>query len=288
MAERRMFSKSIVTSARFLRMPVSSRELYFHLVLNADDDGVVEAFPVMRMVGAGEDDLKVLVGREFVVTLSEDDLIVYIKHWKEQNTIRADRKVNSRYQSLLLSVVPDLKLTAPKKRSDVKGNDEKEPEIIEISAYSQLAASLDSPWTDNGQSTDSPRTDNGQSMDGQWTADGRHSIGKGSIGKESIDKGKEKKEAKASARLVPPTLQEVKDYIREMNYGLDPEEFYDANLQSGWKLKSGQPVKDWKARVRTFERYRKSHGGYSEGKQTAKQKKEYKGYFDDTIPEGWE
>ncbi len=38
MAERRMFSRSVVESARFLKMPVSSQNLYFHLVMNADDD----------------------------------------------------------------------------------------------------------------------------------------------------------------------------------------------------------------------------------------------------------
>ena len=41
MAERRMFAKRIIESASFLKMPISSRELYFHLCLNADDDGVV-------------------------------------------------------------------------------------------------------------------------------------------------------------------------------------------------------------------------------------------------------
>ena len=43
MAERRMFSKKIVQSARFLKMPMTSQCLYFHLGMQADDDGVVEA-----------------------------------------------------------------------------------------------------------------------------------------------------------------------------------------------------------------------------------------------------
>ena len=42
MAERRMFAKSIIGSARFLRMPVSARLLYYDLGMQADDDGVVE------------------------------------------------------------------------------------------------------------------------------------------------------------------------------------------------------------------------------------------------------
>ena len=43
MAERRMFSRSVVESARFLKMPVSSQNLYFHLVMNADDDGIARS-----------------------------------------------------------------------------------------------------------------------------------------------------------------------------------------------------------------------------------------------------
>ena len=44
MAEKRMFAKCVVEGARFLKMPASSQSLYFHLCLNADDDGVVEAY----------------------------------------------------------------------------------------------------------------------------------------------------------------------------------------------------------------------------------------------------
>lgn len=52
MAARRMFAKSVVESARFLKMPVSSQNLYFHLGMNADDDGIVEAYAVMNLVKA--------------------------------------------------------------------------------------------------------------------------------------------------------------------------------------------------------------------------------------------
>lgn len=65
-----------------------------------------------------------------------------------------------------------------------------------------------------------------------------------------------KNRVKAKA-FTPPTIDEIKSYIDEMGYGLDPEEFLDANEQTGWKMKNGQQVRDWKARVRTFERNRK-------------------------------
>lgn len=88
MVERRMFSKRIVSSARFLRMPVSTRELYFQLGMNAADDGVVEAYVVMRQVLANTDDLKI---KGFVKVLN-DDLVTYIVDWCENNHIVSDRE----------------------------------------------------------------------------------------------------------------------------------------------------------------------------------------------------
>ena len=103
MAERRMFAKSVIGSARFLRMPPSSRLLYYDLGMSADDDGVVEAFSVMRTTGAVEDDLKVLVSKGFVTVLNED-LVTYIVDWSKNNQIRKDRYQPSIYQNLLVQI----------------------------------------------------------------------------------------------------------------------------------------------------------------------------------------
>lgn len=65
MAERRMFARSIIGSARFPRMPPTSRLLYYDLGMEANDDGCVEAFAIMRKTGAAEDDLRVLVSKGF-------------------------------------------------------------------------------------------------------------------------------------------------------------------------------------------------------------------------------
>jgi uncharacterized phage protein (TIGR02220 family) len=113
MASRRMVSNKIIDSARFIKMPISSQCLYFHLIAKGDDDGVVEAFNVMRMIGASEDDLKVLVSKGFVTVLNED-LVSYITDWKEHNMVRADRKVDSIYKDLLLHIVPEVELLEAK------------------------------------------------------------------------------------------------------------------------------------------------------------------------------
>ena len=100
MAERRMFARAVIGGARFLRMPVTSRLLYYDLGMAADDDGCVEAFAVMRMTGATEDDLKVLVSKGFVKILN-DDLVSLILDWKVNNYIQKDRYHPSIYAKLL-------------------------------------------------------------------------------------------------------------------------------------------------------------------------------------------
>lgn len=103
MAERRMFAKSIINSARFLRMPPTSRLLYYDLGMAADDDGIVEAFTVLRTTGAAEDDLRVLATKGFIRVLN-DDLVSLICDWSANNMIRRDRYTPSIYAGLLVKI----------------------------------------------------------------------------------------------------------------------------------------------------------------------------------------
>ena len=90
MAERRMFAKTVSDSDAFLEMPTSSQLLYFHLAMRADDDGFINnPKKIQRMVGCAEDDLKVLIGKKFVIHFESG--VVVIKHWKIHNYIQADR-----------------------------------------------------------------------------------------------------------------------------------------------------------------------------------------------------
>lgn len=100
MAERRMFAKSVIGSARFLRMPPTSRLLYYDLGMDADDDGCVEAFGVMRKTGANEDDLRVLASKGFIRILNED-LVTFIQDWGRNNQIRKDRYHEGMYKELI-------------------------------------------------------------------------------------------------------------------------------------------------------------------------------------------
>lgn len=97
MAEKRMFSKSIVESDPFLDMPLSTQALYFHLGMVADDDGFVNSpKKIMRSICATEDDLKLLITKKFVLVFESGILV--IKHWKINNYIRTDRYQATVYQ----------------------------------------------------------------------------------------------------------------------------------------------------------------------------------------------
>ena len=76
MAERRMFAKTIIDSDAFLDMPLSTQSLYFHLSMRADDDGFINnPKKIQRMVGCGDDDLKLLMAKRFILVLTAELLL---------------------------------------------------------------------------------------------------------------------------------------------------------------------------------------------------------------------
>lgn len=90
MAERRMFAKTIIDSDAFLDMPMSTQALYFHLSMRADDDGFINnPKRIQRMIGASDDDLKLLIAKSFIIVFESG--VVVIKHWKIHNYIQTDR-----------------------------------------------------------------------------------------------------------------------------------------------------------------------------------------------------
>ena len=98
MAERRMFAKTIIDSDAFLDMPLSAQSLYFHLAMRADDDGFINnPKKIQRMIGASEDDCKLLIAKKFVLVF--DTGVIVIRHWKLHNYIQKDRYKPTIYQS---------------------------------------------------------------------------------------------------------------------------------------------------------------------------------------------
>ena len=252
MAVRRMMSRRVTDSTRFLKMPLTSQALYFHLVQHADDDGVVEAYPVIRSTGANEDDLKILVGKGFAIVLNED-FVTYLPDWLEHNSVRADRKVDSIYKDLLIQIVPNVEMKQPKP------------------SYYSTKKVID------GQVTDKCPTNDGQMSDKCPHRLGKDRLGKDRLGKDSIDIGvcaqaelddtQTHTKKKKTTRFVPPTVEEVKQYCEENNYKLDAQRFVDFYESKGWMIGKNK-MKSWQAAVRTWTR---------KAKEGAKQDEEDRG-----------
>ena len=109
MAIRRMLAKSIIESDMFSEMPAETQMLYVRLNLAADDDGFVSnPRQVMRMCGASEESMKMLVNKKFVLTFNiGDNFIFLIKHWCIHNYIQKDRYKASTFRNILRDVYYD-------------------------------------------------------------------------------------------------------------------------------------------------------------------------------------
>ena len=91
-----MFAKTIIDSDAFLDMPVTARLLYYDLAMRADDDGFINSpKKIMRIIGASQDDLTLLIAKKFIIPFENG--IVVIKHWRIHNYIRKDRYVETTY-----------------------------------------------------------------------------------------------------------------------------------------------------------------------------------------------
>ena len=215
MAERRMFTQKIVDSDAFLDMPLSTQALYFHLNMRADDDGFVNnPKKIQRMIGASDDDLKLLLAKRFI--LGFESGVIVIKHWKMHNWIRKDRYNQTQYleELQMLTVKDDGAYT------------ERPVEFPEIPACQP----------DVNQLTYQPQP--------------QVRLGKDRLGKDRLEDGENTKTKRQ--RFVPPTLEEVKEYCKDNAPSVDPQRFIDFYSSKGWMVGKNK-MKDWKAAVRGWQ-----------------------------------
>lgn len=74
---------------------------------------------------------------------------------------------------------------------------------------------------------------------------------------DNVNDIKESEEKKP--RFSPPTLEELKKYIVDNKYNVDPERFIDYYTANGWSVGKNR-MKDWKAVVRNWDRSQKPGG----------------------------
>ena len=219
MAERRMFSKRIIDSDAFLDMPLSTQALYFHLSMRADDDGFVSNPRRIRtMVGASEDDLKLLIVKRFLLTFESG--VVVIKHWRIHNYINPDRYTPTTYVEEKATLALD----------DKKAYTECLQNVVPVVVH-DVVQSGDKMCTQVrlGKVIDRKGKD-----------------------KENIEGG----QAAPRSKFVKPSVEEIAAYCSERDNGIDPQQFFDFYESKGWKV-GNQSMKDWRAAVRTWERREK-------------------------------
>lgn len=90
MAQKRMFDKAITNSDNFLELTDACQNLYFHLSMNADDDGFVDNWKsILRMTNHKPADMQELVKTSFIIPFESG--VIVIRHWRMNNYLRQDR-----------------------------------------------------------------------------------------------------------------------------------------------------------------------------------------------------
>lgn len=218
MAARRMFAQTIIDSDAFLDMPLSTQALYFHLSMRADDEGFINApKKIQRMIGCGDDDLKLLIAKNFIIPFESG--VVVIKHWKIHNYIRGDRITDTVYteERAMLAVKSNGAYTLQPDVSQL--SDKCQADVSQLSDSCQPSGSI-----------------------------GKVRLGKDSLGKDSIGES-----GKPQKRFTPPALEEVKAYIQERGSKVDAEHWYAHYEANGWRV-GRNPMKNWKQAVITWEK----------------------------------
>lgn len=199
MAERRMFAKTIIDSDAFLEMPISARLLYYDLGMRADDDGFINSpKKIMKMIGASEDDVNILILRKFIIPF--DNGVVVLKHWRIHNYIRKDTYNETPYkeQKMLLEV-----------------DDNKSYKLKDI--FSVQA--VDEPSTDSGRELLEKNPEHAINTESQRVVDEPSTQVR--LGKVSIDNNKKEKKAKTNFDTIlsesefnETTKERLKDFIK--------------------------------------------------------------------------
>ena len=95
MATKRMFDKAIIETDSFLDLPISAKAMYFFLGMEADDRGFVSPKRIMRVYGGSDDDIKVLVAKNYIIPFESG--VVVITHWHQNNWLDSRRTKETQY-----------------------------------------------------------------------------------------------------------------------------------------------------------------------------------------------
>lgn len=108
MANRRMISKTVLCADTFTEIPARTRLLYVHLIMEADDDGLIGTTKnALFLSGANAKDLRTLVDKGYIIKF--DSGVCAIRHWLLMNKVQESRKAATAYVDELshLETLPD-------------------------------------------------------------------------------------------------------------------------------------------------------------------------------------
>ena len=236
MAERRMFAKDVVRSDRFLSMSASSRELYFQLGMETDDEGFVSSpLAVMRVCSAVRSDMETLINNGFVIPF-ESGVVLVRHHWLN-NTFRSLR----RHGTVNVREAEEVVLGDDKVWSLRSGD---------VPAVLPIGPSLDQGGTNDGPSLDQGGTTTVQKAPLKELNRTELNLTEQNRTEKSV---RASKKPTHRASFVPPTVEQVRDHCREKGYTFSPEQFVAYYETRGWKTSSGTPVKSWESACVTWQ-----------------------------------
>ena len=228
MAEKRMFSRDVIDSDLFLDLPSSAQALYFHLAMRADDDGFVNSPKMIRrMVGASDDDVRILCAKAFLIPFESG--VIVIRHWRIHNTVRKDMKKPTYCKAEMAML-----------------------EVDDNGAYELRNESVTSPYrTRNESVTDSYRDRN------EPVPNPSHRLDKNRLDKIRLEERGDSDESHTpskpkSKKFIKPTIEEIGNYCDEKGYtDINAQQFFDYYESKGWRV-GNSAMKDWKAAVRNW------------------------------------
>lgn len=238
MANKRMFTMKICDSDAFLEMPISAQCLYFHLNMRADDDGFVgNPKKIIKIIGANDDDLRILIAKRFLLTF--EDGVIVIKHWRMHNTLSKKRYHETQYQDekAMLLLKPNGSYSF---ESGVPLDDQKYIEMYQ----NQCDEQSEDDWSANGEQVENKRRTSGEQVENSVLV-----LDLDLDKDKDINRDLESKEAAKRKRFVKPTLEELEAYKLEKKLNVNCEYFLDFYESKGWMI-GKNPMKDWKATMR--------------------------------------
>ena len=232
MAQRRMFSQKVTETDKFLDMGLTAQSLYFHLVMNADDDGFVgNPKSIKRMIGASEDDLKALVEKDYLIVF--EDGVVVIKDWLVSNYVKKDRYTptiytddmkligldkNKRYQ-FVSDLEPERNQVGTEMSPEcIQDGDKMEPNCIQSGSKNKNQISSENSQPQQGQGFNS--------MEPNWNQNGTEMDPQVRLGKDRVKLSKSKDNLNTTTsttlnsyykKLASPKSQnELKAFVNEL------------------------------------------------------------------------